>query len=124
MAKGILIDVENKTISEVEVVRDENGSQLPSIYGHLKCSTFEVVGYDFENDVYVDEEGIMNVDENTKFFKLRNYRQPLSGNGLIMGYDDETGENGDTKLSLEEVKEQVTFMSAFDVALKERFGSY
>ncbi len=41
-----------------------------------------------------------------------------------MGYDDETGENGDTKLSLEEVKEQVTFMSAFDVALKERFGSY
>lgn len=124
MSRGILIDVENKTISEVEVVRDENGSQLPSIYGHLKCSTFEVVSYNSENDVYVDEEGLMYMNDDTKFFKLKNYRQPLSGNGLIMGYDDETGENGDTKLSLEEIKEQVTFMSAFDVALNTRFGSY
>lgn len=124
MSRGILIDVENKTISEVEVVRDETGSQLPSIYGHLKCSTFEVVGYDYKNDVYVDEEGLMFMNDNTKFFKLKNYSQPLSGNGLIMGFDDETGENGDTKLSLEEVKEQITFMSAFDVALKARFGSY
>lgn len=124
MSRGILIDVENKTISEVEVVRDENGSQLPSIYGHLKCSTFEVVSYNSENDVYVDEEGLMYMNDDTKFFKLKNYRQPLAGNGLIMGYDDETGENGDTKLSLEEIKEQVSFMSAFDVALKSRFGSY
>jgi len=124
MSRGILIDVENKTISEVEVVRDETGSQLPSIYGHLKCSTFEVVGYDYENDVYVDEEGLMYMNDDTKFFKLKNYPQPLAGNGLIMGYDDETGENGDTKLSVQEVKEQVSFMSAFDVALKARFGSY
>ena len=51
MSRAILIDVENRTISEVDVVRDEQGSQLQSIYGHLKCSTFEVVGYDYENDV-------------------------------------------------------------------------
>jgi hypothetical protein len=122
MSRAILIDVENKTISEVEVVRNENGSQLPSIYGHLKCSTFEVVQYNEENDVYVDEEGLMYMNDDTKFFKLGNYPQPLAGNGLIMGFDDETGDNGDTKLSIEEIKNQVKFMSAFDVALSTRFG--
>ena len=122
MSRAILIDVENRTISEVDVVRDEQGSQLQSIYGHLKCSTFEVVGYDYENDVYVDEEGLMYMNDDTKFFKLENYPQPLAGNGLIMGFDDETGENGDTKLSIDEVKSQVKFMSAFDVALSVRFG--
>jgi hypothetical protein len=39
-----------------------------------------------------------------------------------MGFDDETGDNGDTKLSIEEIKNQVKFMSAFDVALSTRFG--
>ncbi len=97
-------------------------SQLPSIYGHLKCSTFEVVQYNEENDVYVDEEGLMYMNDDTKFFKLGNYPQPLAGNGLIMGFDDETGDNGDTKLSIEEIKNQVKFMSAFDVALSTRFG--
>ena len=124
MSKGILINTENRTITEVDVVRNEEGSQLPSIYEHVKCSMVEVVQYDDKNDVYVDEEGLLSVDENTKFFKLKNYPQPLSGNGLIMGFDNETGENGSTNLTIDEVKNNVTFMSAHDVAMSVRFGHY
>jgi len=124
MSKGILIDTKNRTITEVEVVRNEEGSQLPSIYEHLNCSTFEMVQYDNVNDVYVDEEGLLYVTDETTFFKMKNYPQPLAGNGLIMGFDEETGENGSTNLTIEEVKERITFMSAHEVALGVRFGGF
>ena len=124
MSKGILIDTKNRTITEVEVVRNEEGSQLPSIYGHLNCSTFEMVQYDNVNDVYVDEEGLLYVTDETTFFKMKNYPQPRAGNGLIMGFDEETGENGSTNLTIEEVKERITFMSAHEVALGVRFGGF
>ena len=124
MSKGILIDTENRTITEVEVVRNEQGSQLQSIYNHVKCSMVEVVSYDDQNDVYVDEEGLLTMNEETKFFKLKNYPQPLAGNGLIMGFDNETGENGSTNLTIEEVKDMVTFMSAHEVAMSVRFAGY
>lgn len=124
MSRGILIDTKNRTITEVDIVRNEEGSQLPSIYGHLNCSTFEMVQYNDVNDVYVDEEGLLNVTDETTFFKMKNYPQPIAGNGLIMGFDEETGENGDTNLTIEEVKERVTFMSAHEVAMSVRFGGY
>jgi hypothetical protein len=124
MSKGILIDTENRTITEVEVVRNEQGSQLQSIYEHVKCSTVEVVQFNDENDVYVDEEGLLSINDDTKFFKMKHYPQPIAGNGLIMGFDFETGENGDTDLTIEEVKNSVTFMSAHEVAMSVRFGGY
>ena len=121
MKKGILIDVKNKTITEVEVIENEQGSQLESIYKHLECSIFQIVNIDHKNDIYVDEEGLMNMNDETGFFQVDN-KEPIVGNGLIMGYDDETGDSVDTTLSVEEVKSRIKFMSAFDVALKVRFG--
>jgi hypothetical protein len=121
MKKGILIDVKNRTITEVEVIENAQGSQLESIYKHLGCSTFEVVNIDEQNDVYVDEEGLLFMDDNTMFFQMDN-GQPLAGNGLIMGYDDETGDSVDTTLSVEEVTSRVKFHTAFEVALKTRFN--
>jgi hypothetical protein len=41
-----------------------------------------------------------------------------------MGFDDETGENGSTNLTIEEIKDMVTFMSAHEVAMSVRFGGY
>jgi hypothetical protein len=121
MKKGILIDVKNRTITEVEVIENSQGSQLESIYKHLGCSTFELSNIDEQNDVYVDEEGLLFMDDNTMFFQMDN-KQPLAGNGLIMGYDDETGESVDTTLSVEEVTSRVKFHTAFEVALKSRFN--
>lgn len=124
MKKGILIDVKNKTITQVEVIENEEGSQLPSIYGHLECSTFQIVNIDEKNDVYVDEEGLMTMTAESGAFQMVGYPEPIVGNGLIMGYDDETGDSVDTTLSVEEVIGKVKFMSGFDVALKARFGVY
>ena len=121
MKKGILIDVKNRTITEVEVIENEQGSQLESIYKHLGCSTFGIANIDEKNDVYVDEEGLLFMDDNTILFQIDN-GQPLVGNGLIMGYDDETGESVDTTLSVEEVTSRVKYHTAFEMALKSRFN--
>jgi hypothetical protein len=37
-------------------------------------------------------------------------KEPISGNGLILGIDHETGETKDTTLSVEYVREKVEFL--------------
>ena len=109
MKKGILIDVQNRTITEVEVTKDENGSQLQSMYNHIKCGIVECVSFNEKNDVWVDEEGLLTLTPNSMFFKFEGYPDFLCGNGLIMGFDNETGDSVDTTLTIDEVKSMVEF---------------
>ncbi len=117
MKKGILIDVHNREIKEVQI---EEG--IDSIYDQIKCDTFDCVQIHEENDVYVDDNGLLNLNEKSMFFNYKGFGQPLSGNGLILGIDHETGESIDTTLTIEEVRKNVTFLSLFDIQLMSRFG--
>ena len=117
MKKGILIDVEKREIKEV-VIEDT----LQSIYDQIKCDTFDCVQIHEENDVYVDDNGLFNLTPYSKFFHYKTYPQPLSGNGLILGIDHETGDSIDTTLTIEEVKKNVTFLTLFEIQLMSRFG--
>ena len=98
----ILIDVEAKRITEVFI---EEG--LQPIYDALKCDYFESVRIDDTNDLYVDEEGLFKVDENTKFFQYGT-SQYLVGNGLVTAHND-MGETIDTTLSVDDVEKMVKF---------------
>ena len=115
MKKGILIDVQNREIKEVEI---EDGIQ--SIYEQIKCDTFDYVQIHEENDVYVDDNGLLNLTDKSMFFSYKGYPQPLCGNGLILGIDHETGESIDTTLTIDEVKKSVTFLTLFEVQLMSR----
>lgn len=114
--KAILIDVVNKEVREVEVVNND-GSNLDSIYGHIGCELIDVVGIDQKNDVYVDDEGLLNLTPNSMFFELKGFPNPLAGNGLVMGIDRETGESVDTTLTVDDVKKRIRFLSYYDVAV-------
>lgn len=118
MNKCIKIDVINEVVSEVEI--EDN---IQHIYKQLECDTFEVVEIDGVNDIYVDEEGLLKVNENTKFFVYGDYPQPISGHGLIMGHDDK-GNSISTTLTVEEVNEKVKFLTLFEVQTKVREGMY
>ena len=112
MEKGILIDVVNRSVTEVMVTKDNNGSSLPSMYGHLRCEMFEVVSFFEQDDIYVDEEGLYRTENyDNGFFMFEGMKEPISGNGLILGIDHETGESEDTTLSVEYVREKVEFLS-------------
>ena len=115
MKKGILIDVHNRTITEVEVTKDNNGSQLQSMYNHIKCEMVNCVSFNKKNDVWVDDEGLLNLTPFSMFFKIEGYHEFLPGNGLVLGYDNETGDSSDTTLTIDEIKSMVKFYTLNEV---------
>jgi len=113
--RGILINSQTETITEVYV----NGDYT-EIYRIINVDLFTVVNLDNKgNALFVDDEGLLKNPE--FFFKWDGYHQPLAGNGLILGTDDE-GESVSTTLTLEEVKARVTFKRLEVVAFEHREG--
>ena len=92
--KGLLIDPENQTITEVDVIEDaKKGSHLASIYEHLQCGWVDVgrncLSYlpsEPQDDLWFDDEG--NFSECPYVFQLPGL-VPLVGRALILSYDDE-----------------------------------
>ena len=109
-AKGILINVENGTIENV-MVDIEDGNHLKSMYKHIKCDLVELIRLPNDNDLWVNEEGLVAISDDTKFFRFEDAVFPICGNGLLLGSNPENGETIDTKLTIEEVKGKVKFLS-------------
>ena len=110
MKKAILIDVKNETIEEVLI-----GEGIQPIYDVMGIDCFDVVRLDEKNDVYVDDNGLLSLTPQSKFFSIEGYYQPLAGNGLILGIDNNTGESVDTTLSVEYIKSIVKFHTMREV---------
>ena len=117
MSKAILINPFNKTIEIVDY--DFGGSylQISHLIGTEECvkPLFQAIDIDGTNSIYIDEEGLYR--ETQAYFTWEGYHQPLQGKGLILGTDYEgEGESIPTTLSLDEVKEKVSFQAGIQVA--------
>jgi hypothetical protein len=99
--RAILINAENETISEVEYDGDYR-----SIYKLIGCETFTIVQFPDGETLYVEDNGLLFDPQH--FFKHEGYHQPLAGNGLFLGSDDE-GESIATQLSIDKLKDQISF---------------
>lgn len=108
MIKCIKIDVVNEVVSEVVINNNNLVDHIQDIYKQLECDLFEVVRLDNENDLYVDEEGLLKVNKECKFFSIDGYPQTLVGNGLIMSHGN-MGETLSTSLTVDEVRKRVKF---------------
>ena len=107
--RGILINAEARTITEVEVPEG-----YKNIYPFLGAGVdmFQCVDITRKGDtIYVDEEGLLKPQDN--FFLYAGYGQPLAGNGLVLSTDNE-GETVGTKLTLETIIKNVKFMNRFE----------
>ena len=125
MSKAILINPFNKTIEMVDY--DFGGSylQISHLIGTEECvkPLFQAIDIDGTNSVYIDEEGLYR--ETQAYFMWEGYHQPLQGKGLILGTDWEgEGESIPTTLSLDEVKEQVSFHENIQVAPSFTISSF
>jgi hypothetical protein len=109
--KAILIDAKNREVKEVTI--DTDKPQLQQYYDLIGCQMIEAA-YPFGNDdcIYVDEEGLLNLTEETPFFMIGTGSQPYSGSGVVVGTDYETGDTIAPTLTLEEVKGMVLFLNA------------
>lgn len=109
MKKGYLINAEARTITEVEV------GDYKTIYPLLGTSLkqvdgFTIVGIEQDDSIYVDDEGLLGITIDTTFFLCNSYMQPLAGNGLVMGTNEE-GESVNPKNTLDFIKSKVKFMT-------------
>jgi len=108
--KAILINPKLRTITEV----DYTGT-LESLYQLTECDCVDTVRLPNGDSVYVDDEGLLHNPE--FFFVLRHSPlQPLAGNGLVVGINDEGTDIG-CKSKLDDVINQVTFVSLWEAKL-------
>ncbi len=108
MNKAILIDAINKTVREVTL---PNG--LQSWYDAIGCELVTVAfNLDDYNSLLVDDEGLLK--QPTCFFLYKGYVQPLAGNGLIVGVDDE-GNTVSTNATVDSIIDSVRFLDRAQV---------
>jgi len=108
--KAYLIDPYKHSITKV----DYSGN-YEDIYKLIDCQTFDCVGFNGEDTLYVDDEGLYK--ENPEFFMIKGYSQPLCGKALVLGTDRE-GNSIAPKVSLTNLKKMVTFIPAFFIIAK------
>ncbi len=108
--KAIFIDAKNETVSMIEV---ENSRQ--AIYDKIGCRLIQIVPFAGEN-IVCDEEGRLKTW--TDGFQLGSWR--IVGNALIVG-DTEDGDFADTKLSMDEIMEQIRFFDKDEPLPPPRF---
>ncbi len=110
--RGILIDPWSNDVREVTLV--DEASTLAQMYELIGCSTVECVHLPNGNDLWVDEEGLLFLTHNSRFFQYKDV-MPIHGRGLILGLDRTTGDCKSTKLKLEDVTDGVDFYSIEEV---------
>lgn len=107
--KGILIDVKNLTVEEVEL---ENS--LQGVYEKLGCDCVTTVPYPFDenHEIIVDDESLMKDLQNFFTFNKMDIEASVCGNGLIVSWD-ESGNWINHGLDVEEVRKGVSFLTCF-----------
>ena len=115
--KALLIDSKNRMITKIEI-----GEHFTEISKAIGCEVFAAPHIMQNNDtLYCDDEGLLKDPQH--FFLLDSYPQPIAGNGLILGCDNE-GESVDVSMSLMELSNKVTFMDineAYNWSLKQSY---
>lgn len=117
--KAIFIDSTNKTVTEIDV---PNKNTLQAWYKILGVSMVEVATYITDHDsILVDEEGLLSLTSDTKFFSYKGGHQPFAGNGLVVGVDEE-GESVSCDATTDQIKAKVQFHSLREVQLMVHKG--
>ena len=113
--RAIKIDSKNRTITEINI---NNLDDMQQVVEDWICTGFNFP--DDQNTCYVNDEGLLESPEH--FFVHKDGHQPFAGNGLIIGFNPYTGENEACTLNLEEVKDDVQFLTLWQVQLLVRHG--
>jgi hypothetical protein len=107
--KAYLLDTTKQEIKEVQVTDWQDISKL--IGNNCELFTCPII---FENNdtVYCDDEGLLKPFYGGVLFK--DYPQPLVGNMLILGSDDE-GESKDVEMTKNQIEEKFQWLTKNDI---------
>ena len=110
LLNAIFIDVENQKIELIKIQDD-----LHSIYKQINSTSFDSVRIPNGDYVYVDGEGLLNLNNNSKFFMIEGYPSFLAGNGLILGVGG-GGDSTDVHSNPEDIKNKIVFFNIYEIA--------
>jgi len=97
----ILVNPFDETVKEAVY-----GGDFREIYDLIGCRTFTVQMIDEDNDLFLDDEGLL-VEGFQRYFEYKGLGT-FAGKGLIMAHDDE-GDSKATTLDLMEVSSMIEF---------------
>jgi hypothetical protein len=106
---AVLIDPYKNTVEDVTY----NGDYR-HIYELCQVRTFDFVPLQNTDDLFVDDEGLCNLTEETRFFVIDGDTQPLAGRGLVLNHDKH-GESVSAKFDAAYYRPRVRFYSLDDV---------
>jgi hypothetical protein len=101
--RGILINPFDQTIKEVVYAGD-----FREIYSLIDCTTFDVVRITPDEDMYVDDEGLL-IDNQRYFTLLGTGLNNFAGKALLLSHNNE-GETIATNWTLQQVKNMVKWL--------------
>ena len=105
MKKGILIDPETQTISEVEI---QTWRDIAPLIGN-GCTTFSCpVEFDNRDTMYCDDEGLYHDIKGG--IMMSDWSYPIIGRVLILGTDEE-GDTVDAKTPTQWFRENITYVT-------------
>ena len=110
MTKAYHIDSVNRKITEVII---NNYTDIYPLLGD-GVDIFDAVTVEKHDIIFVDDCGLMRSPEH--FFLYSSYGHLLAGNGVVMGSSPD-GESIDPKMTIDELKQRVKFMSVDEVAI-------
>ncbi|GAB2797798.1 hypothetical protein GCM10027275_49080 [Rhabdobacter roseus] len=100
---AIKIDVVKKEVYQIQIE-----DTLEAMYEAIDCQIVERVVINRNNDLWLDEEGLLHHPQPPKFW-FKGANTPITGNGLICGFNGE-GQMISTTLSVEEIESQILFL--------------
>jgi len=105
--KALLIDPYIKTITEVEYSGD-----YKEIQEKIHANMFAHVRFGETEGVFINDEGLLTANTNTRFFLHKNWNYPVAGYGLVLG--DQFGESVSTQLTVDDLKEDIKWVSMLE----------
>lgn len=111
--KGIIIDPSFRSVDFV----NGNFADFREIQKEIDCSCFTIAGYMNSHAVFCDDEGMFRM--NMVFTKMSHYPYPLAGRILLLKTTEE-GDSDDATMTLDEVKNEIKFLTVFEV--KRQYG--
>lgn len=107
--RAVLINPFDKSVTEVDYSGDYR-----DIYKLIDCQVFTVAN-DGDNDIFVDDEGLLKEDlTKQRFFWVAGMEQPLAGKGLVLSCDAD-GETVATTTDVETISNRIRWYTAHEL---------
>jgi hypothetical protein len=106
--RAILIDPFKQTVEYIDI-----DPSLDNLYEVLGVDLITVLRWSPGHALILDDEGFLKDHATMEYWRATGFKQPFAGRGLILG--DEYGENRPASVSLEVVKDCVSFVPKEEV---------